>query len=127
MRATRSAAARVRGLGPAHSGTAHWWAQRVTAIALVPLVVWFVTSVVMMAGAEYAVVRAWLSGPVVAGLMILLIATTFHHGYLGLQTVVEDYVHHHGIKLATLLALKGASAVLALAGILAVLRILFSG
>jgi len=127
MKAMRTPAARVRGLGSAKTGTQHWWAQRMTALALIPLVLWFVASVVAMAGAEHAVFRAWAGSPVVAALLLLLIVATFYHGYLGLQVVVEDYVHHEVWKLGTLLVLKAASILLALAGVLAVLSMLFSG
>jgi succinate dehydrogenase / fumarate reductase membrane anchor subunit len=127
MKAMRTPAARVRGLGSAKTGTQHWWAQRLSALALIPLVLWFVASVVTMAGADYTVFRAWAGSPVVAGLLLLLIVATFYHGYLGLQVVVEDYVHHEAWKLGTLLFLKAASIVLALTGVLAVLTILFGG
>jgi len=127
MKSLRTPLARVRHLGSAKSGTAHWWAQRVTAIALVPLSIWFIASVVALAGANYATVAAWLGSPIPAGLMILLIVATFHHAQLGLQVVIEDYVHHEGLKLASILAVKGAAIVLALASVLSVLTLLFGG
>jgi len=123
----RTPLARVRHLGSAKSGTAHWWAQRVTAVALVPLSIWFIASVVALAGADYATVAAWLGSPIPAGLMILLIVATFHHAQLGLQVVIEDYVHHEGLKFASILAVKGAAIVLALASVLSVLTLLFGG
>jgi len=127
MKAMRTPASRVRGLGSAKTGTQHWWSQRLTALAMIPLALWFVASVVTMAGADHAAFRAWAGSPVVAGLLLLLIVTTFYHGYLGLQVVVEDYVHHAVWKLGTLLLLKAASIVFALTGVLAVLSMLFSG
>ena len=123
----RSPLGRVRGLGAAKSGVTHWWAQRLTALALVPLSIWFVASLVAMAGADYATVRDWLASPVVAGLLILLIVTTFYHGALGLREVVEDYLHHEGWKLGVLMATNGAAILLALAGVLSVLILLFGG
>jgi len=123
----RSPLGRVRGLGAAKEGVAHWWAQRLTAIALVPLCLWFVVSVAAMTGADHATVRAWVASPLVASLLVLLIAATFHHAYLGLQVVIEDYVHHEGAKLASLLAIKAAAILLAVIGVLSVLRLLFGG
>ena len=127
MSGMRSPLARVRGLGAAKDGTGHWWAQRLSAMAMVPLVIWFAVSVVTLAGADYAAVRAWAGAPVVGGLLILLVSATFYHAHLGLQTVIEDYVHQEAVKLAALIAVKGLAIVLALTGILAVLTVLFQG
>jgi len=123
----RSPLGRVRGLGSAKDGTGHWWAQRLTALALVPLTVWFCISVVTMIGADHATVAAWAGSPLVAGLLILLIVATFYHGALGLQVVIEDYVHGEMPKLALLLIVKAASVVLGLSGVLSVLSLLFAG
>jgi succinate dehydrogenase / fumarate reductase membrane anchor subunit len=122
----RSPLARVRGLGSAKDGTAHWWAQRLTALALIPLALWFCISVIAMSGADYATVAAWAGSPLVGGLLILLLGATFYHGALGLQVVIEDYLHHEMTKLVLLLLVKAASLVLALTGILSVLMLLFS-
>ena len=122
----RSPLGRVKGLGAAHEGVGHWWAQRLTALALIPLTVWLVASMVALAGADYEVVRAWLGAPVPAGLMILFLVAALHHGQLGLQVVIEDYVHNEGAKIASLLAVKGLAIVLGLFGVLAVLSVLFS-
>jgi succinate dehydrogenase / fumarate reductase membrane anchor subunit len=123
----RSALGRVRGLGSAKSGTGHWWSQRLSAIALVPLTLWFVGSLVVLAGASHAEIVAWVSSPIVASLLVLLVATTFYHSYLGLQVVIEDYVHNEPLKLATLIVVQGASFVLALIGIVSVFMLLFGG
>ena len=122
----RSPLARVRGLGSAKDGTAHWWAQRLTALALIPLTLWFCISVIAMSGADYATVAAWAGSPLVGGLLILLLGATFYHGALGLQLVIEDYLHHEMTKLVLLLLVKAASLVLALTGILSVFMLLFS-
>ena len=127
MSSMRSPLAKVRGLGSAKSGTSHWWAQRLTALALVPLTVWFVASVVALAGADYPTVAAWLAAPLPAGLMILLIVATFHHAQLGLQVVIEDYVHHEGMKIAAIVAVKAAAVTLGFAAVLSVLTLLFGG
>ena len=123
----RTPLGRVRGLGSAKQGTDHWWMQRLTALALVPLTIWFVASVVALAGAEYAQVVNWLRSPVVAISMMLLVGVTLHHAQAGLQVVIEDYVHDESGKLALILAVKAAAFVLALAGIFAVLKIAFGG
>jgi succinate dehydrogenase / fumarate reductase membrane anchor subunit len=121
--AMRSGLGRVRGLGSAKDGVAHWWAQRVTALALVPLTLWFVFGIVALAGAPQAQVQAWIAHPVNTVLLVLLVATTFHHLTLGVQVVIEDYIHQEGRKLALLLAVKAMAALFGLAGVLAVLRI----
>jgi succinate dehydrogenase / fumarate reductase membrane anchor subunit len=119
----RTRLGRVRGLGSAKEGVAHWWAQRLTALALVPLIFWFAVSLVSLAGAPYSLVIAWIKGPVTAILLITLICVTFHHLHLGVQVVVEDYVHTEWRKLAIIITVKFASALAALVGIFAVLRI----
>jgi succinate dehydrogenase / fumarate reductase membrane anchor subunit len=123
----RTPLGRIRGLGTAGEGSAHWWAQRLTSIALVPLAVWFVASLAAMAGADYFAVRDWIGSPVVAGLLILLIVTTFIHGVQGVQVIIEDYVHNEGMKVAGLLAVKALAVVLGLTGVLSVLVVLFGG
>ena len=96
-------------------------------LALIPLTIWFVASVISLAGADHAAVSAWLGNPVAAGMMILLVVATFYHGLLGVQAVIEDYVHNEAAKFALLIGLKGLHIVLGLAGVLAVLTILFQG
>jgi succinate dehydrogenase / fumarate reductase, membrane anchor subunit len=110
----RSPLGRARGLGSARSGSKHWWAQRLTAIALVPLTLWFIWSVLRLTNASQADVADWLSSPVRMALMLALIFATFQHLQLGLQVVIEDYVPQEGIKLAAVLAIKGLCIVLAL-------------
>ena len=123
----RSALGQVRGLGSAKDGTGHWWSQRLTALALVPLSLWFMISLVALAGADHATVVAWIASPMVAGLLILLVAATFYHAYLGLQVVIEDYIQGEGWKLTLLLVSQAAAIVLGLAGVLSILMILFRG
>jgi succinate dehydrogenase / fumarate reductase membrane anchor subunit len=121
--ALRTPLGRVRGLGSAKAGTHHWWMQRVTSIALLPLTVWFVVSVIGLAGASYADTLAFIGAPVNAVLLLALIAATFHHMASGLQVVVEDYVRGELPRLGLILAIKGGCALLALASVFAVLRI----
>lgn len=114
---------RVRGLGAAREGVGHWKLQRLTAIANVPLVLWFVFSAMALAGADYERARAWLASPISASLMILLIISVFYHARLGVQVVIEDYVHQEGTKLALLVAVPLIVIALAVAAIVAVLKI----
>lgn len=123
----RTALGRVRGLGSAKDGTHSWWMQRVTAIALIPLTVWIVASFVCMAGADYDVVRAWVASPLVALLFSLFIGTGLYHLKLGLQVVIEDYVHGEGLRLASLMLNNFACVLVAAASIFAVLKIAFQG
>jgi succinate dehydrogenase / fumarate reductase membrane anchor subunit len=119
----RTPLARVTGLGSAKDGTGHWWMQRLTAIALVPLMVWFVASLVSLAGAEQAAVKAWLQNPLAALLLLLLLGAGFYHLKLGLQVVIEDYIHGHAAKVALLIANAFACIGLGGGSILAVLKL----
>ena len=117
----------VRGLGSAKGGTHHWWLQRLTAIALIPLTVWLTASIVGLVGADYETVRTWVAIPLVAILLVLFLAATFYHLKLGLQVVIEDYVHHEGVKLAAQMAVTFAAILLAAVSIFAVLNVAFQG
>ncbi|WP_067562191.1 succinate dehydrogenase, hydrophobic membrane anchor protein [Halofilum ochraceum] len=119
----RTPLAAARGLGSAKEGVEHWWKQRLTAIALVPLLLWFGFSVALLGTADYYTVMGWLAHPVNAGLMILVLSVGLWHGMLGLQVVIEDYIATEWKKITVLLLVQFASVILALAGILAVLRI----
>jgi succinate dehydrogenase / fumarate reductase membrane anchor subunit len=119
----RSPLGRARGLGSARAGSHHWWAQRLTALALVPLTLWFIFSVIHLSGATHQVVIEWLSGPLTLGLMLALIVATFHHLQLGVQVVIEDYVHDERAKMGAVLAVKALSVLLALVCIVSVLKI----
>jgi succinate dehydrogenase / fumarate reductase membrane anchor subunit len=123
----RTPLSRARGLGSAKQGVHHWWAQRITAVALIPLVAWFAISLIMMSGADYAVVRVWIGSPVVMVLLTLTIVIGLHHGQLGMQEVVEDYVHNEGMKLALIVLLRFTAVFFGLAAIVAILRIGFGG
>ena len=121
----RSPLGRVLGAGSARAGTAHWWAQRVSAVALIPLTLWFFWSLLLLPTLDYATVRTWLSVPLSALLAVLLVAVTAYHSYLGTNVVVEDYVHAHGAKLFLLVLLRFLYVLCAGAGIFAILRIAF--
>lgn len=119
----RSPLGRVRGAGSARSGSHHWWMQRVTSIALLPLTIWFILSLASSAGMTHEQARGWIGHPLNAVLLLALIGLTFHHVAAGLQVIIEDYVRRDAARIAALLAVKGASALLALAAALAVIRI----
>ncbi len=119
----RSPLGRARGLGAAHAGSAHWWAQRLTALALIPLTLWFIWSAIRLSGEPREAMILWLSGPLTMVLMLALIVTTFHHLQLGLQVVIEDYVHHEPLKIGSLLLIKALAVLLALICIVSVLKI----
>lgn len=121
----RTPLGRARGLGSAKGGTHHWWMQRLTSIALLPLVIWFIVAMIGRLGADHGAVSAWLASPLTAVLMILFVVVTFHHTQLGLQVVIEDYVHSEGVKFTLLTAIKLASIALAVAAVFAVLKIAF--
>jgi succinate dehydrogenase / fumarate reductase membrane anchor subunit len=118
---------RAIGLGSAKEGVAHWWAQRVTAVALVPLMVWFAAALIAHAGASRSAVVQWFGNPLVAIAMVLLLIAGFYHMALGVQAVIEDYVHTEWIKITALICDRLAAFALAIAGIYAVLRIAFGG
>jgi succinate dehydrogenase membrane anchor subunit len=119
----RSPLSRAIGLGSAKEGVEHWWRQRTTALLLVPLTLWFVVSVIGLVGADRQALAAWLHNPMWAVLMVLLIVATFYHAALGLQVVIEDYVHREGLKLATLIVMRLLCILFVLRGVLAVLKL----
>lgn len=123
----RAPLGRVRGLGSAHSGAGHWRWQRITAVLLVPLGLWFVWATIDLIGLgfDHSVFRAWASEHGNALLLIFFVAALFHHAALGLQVVIEDYVHAPAVKIASLFAANATMGVLAVSSILAVLRLSF--
>ncbi|MBL8644319.1 MAG: succinate dehydrogenase, hydrophobic membrane anchor protein [Rhodospirillaceae bacterium] len=123
----RSPLGRVRGLGSAKEGTHHWWAQRVTAVALIPITAWIVYSLLSLAGGDYIDYLGWVRNPVNSTLIILLVAVGFHHAQLGLQVVIEDYVSGHALRVVSVLAVKLLCAALAALCIVSVLIVAFGG
>ena len=123
----RTQLSEVRGLGSAKTGTGHFWMQRLTALALIPLTLWFVASLASMGSADYADTVAWVKSPLTSVLLLALIAATFHHMQLGLQVIIEDYVHAEGLKITSLIVMKCGSVLLGLAAAFAVLKVAFEG
>ena len=109
----RTPLGRVRGLGAAKSGLSHWWHQRLTALAMAPLILWMLWLVFQLAGADYAAATALISHPVNATVMLLCVGVGFWHASLGLQVVLEDYVSHEGVRLAALIVVKMAAILMA--------------
>ena len=123
----RSPLGRAIGLGSAKEGLDHWWAQRITAVALVPLSLWFISAVVGLVGADLETVQNWMSLPLSAILLILLLIAAFYHLSLGLQVVIEDYVHTDFAKLGFVVVLRLLCFGIAVAGIFAVVSIAVGG
>ncbi len=122
----RSDLGRVRGLGSAKSGSHHWWHQRLSAIALIPLALWFATTILGHLGDSHAEIVSWIGSPFVTVLLIGLVLSVFYHAALGLQVVIEDYVHAEFTKVAALIVMKLALAFGALLGVVAILKISFA-
>ncbi len=119
----RTPLGRVRGLGSAKSGTHHWWMQKVTAVALIPLTVWFVASMVQMTHATFEVALNWLSSPIPAILMILFVTTGLYHLKLGLQVIIEDYVHGEGAKTIIQMLITFGCILVAVAAVFSILKV----
>jgi succinate dehydrogenase / fumarate reductase, membrane anchor subunit len=121
----RTPLSKVKGLGAAKEGASHWWHERLTSIALIPLVLWFSFSIALLAVADYGTVTAWIGSPFSTVLMILAISVGFYHGYLGLQVIIEDYVSHEALKIGLLIAVALMAILFATLGVVSVLKISF--
>ena len=123
----RSPLGRARGHGSGNSGTEHWYIERLTALALVPLTIWFAVSLITGLGADYASLKAWMALPGNMTLMILLILVFFWHASLALGTVIDDYVHHKAAHMAGVIAVKFGSILLGVFTTVCVLKIGLGG
>jgi len=123
----RSPLAKVLGRGSAQEGVHHWWVQRLTSVALVPLGVWFVVSLLSLPSLDRATVVAWMGQLWTAVCLILLVLTAAWHSQLGVRVVVEDYVHGSGAKALTLALMTFFHVVVAVAGVLAILKVALGG
>jgi succinate dehydrogenase / fumarate reductase membrane anchor subunit len=119
--------ARVRGLGSARSGAHHWWLERVSSVALLVLFVWLIASILRLPDLSYGTVREWLGDPLAAVPMLLLVAVTFWHAKMGMQVIIEDYVHEAGLKAFSILALNFFMIAAAGLALFSVLTIAFAG
>jgi succinate dehydrogenase / fumarate reductase membrane anchor subunit len=121
----RTPLSRVLGLGAAKEGVEHWWMQRLSAVALVFLTLWFAFALLSMGELDYQAVRAWIERPVNAALLVLLVITLMYHSQMGVQVVIEDYVSLKPVKIASLIANQFVHVALAAIGLFAVLRAAF--
>jgi len=115
--------ARARGLGAAGEGVGHFWAQRLTALALIPLTLWFCFSIAMLPQANYAAVVGWMQSPFNAVLSMLTLLVSLYHGQLGVQVILEDYVSSSPIRLAAIVITQFLSVLLAALGLFSILKI----
>jgi succinate dehydrogenase / fumarate reductase membrane anchor subunit len=127
MSTLRSPLGRVVGLGSAKKGVHHWWLQRLTSIALVPLTIWFAVSLLSLPSLDHVTVIAWMTQSWTALLLVLLVLVAAYHSQLGVQVVVEDYVNSTGMKTVTLVVLTFVHVLLAVAGVFAILKVAFGG
>jgi succinate dehydrogenase / fumarate reductase membrane anchor subunit len=127
MKSLRSPLGTVAGLGSAKSGVHHWWLQRLTSIALVPLTIWFTVSLASLPSLDHVTVVAWMAQSWTALLLVLLVLVATYHSQLGVRVVVEDYVHNTGLRTVTLVTLTFLHAFLAVAGVFAILKVAFGG
>ncbi len=118
----RSALSQARGLGSAKGGSAHWWTQRVTAVALIPLAIWFLASLLALGRGNHADFVDWLQSPLNTILMVSLVIALFWHMALGLQVVVEDYVHTRPLKIFASVAIHTGCALLVVTGLVSIAR-----
>jgi succinate dehydrogenase / fumarate reductase, membrane anchor subunit len=125
MTERRTPLGRALGDGSAKEGTGHWWTQRVSSVALALLGAWFLLSLARLSGFDHAEVQQWLSRPSTAVLMLLLVVSIARHSDLGVQVVIEDYVHQPFLKLATIILVRFLHLLVAAASIFAILRMAF--
>ena len=121
----RSDLGKVKGLGSAKEGFSHWWAQRLTALALVPLSLWFVWSVISLVGIDHVGFKVWLNEASNLLLMMLFVGMLFYHMQLGLQAVIEDYVHDEKLKMSGLILNSLIALFLGGSSIVALLKVAF--
>lgn len=118
--------ARVSALGSAKSGTHHWMHQRLTAIANIPLIIWFAWSVCTHDFSNYLILQGWMSEPLNAVLLILLVISAFYHAVMGAQVITEDYIHNEGFKIFKLIGQRLLFLALAVACIFSILKLAFT-
>ncbi|MEX0915683.1 MAG: succinate dehydrogenase, hydrophobic membrane anchor protein [Wenzhouxiangellaceae bacterium] len=127
MKTLRNPLERALNHGSAGSGVEHWWAQRFSAILLVPLTLWLVWTLAVLAGADYAAARDWIGAPWNAAMAVLLVGSSFYHARLGMQVVIEDYVHHRALEVALYILVAAAAWIGAIVSTIAILKVAFSG
>lgn len=123
--ALQSPLSKAIGLGSAKHGFSHWWLQRVSAVALIPLSIWFVFAIVNLLGAPYEAVVQWMSSIVNASLLIVFVCALLYHAQTGLQVVIEDYVHTKWLNLFAIYGVKFSAAIMAVISVVSVLKVAF--
>lgn len=127
MQDMRTPLGKVRGLGSAKEGTGHFWTQRMSAVALVPLVIYFIGLIICLNGADYAEVRAAIAHPFKAIVMALFVLTGVYHMRLGMQVIIEDYIHGEGLKIVCVMLNTFFAIVVGGASVFAILKLSFGG
>lgn len=127
MKDLRSPLAKAKGLGASGDGSHHFWVQRLSALALVPLIIWVCFSIAFLPEASYATVVTWLQSPINGIITLLLVVISFYHGQLGMQVIIEDYISSHSTRFITILFFKFLSYFLMAAGVYAVIKITLGG
>ena len=123
----RSPLGRARGLGSSRSGSDHYWAQRITAVALIPLSLWLVTSLITITASDLSSVKMWVSNPINTSLLLLTLISGLWHGQLGMQVVIEDYVHAPVVKHLALIFTRLVAAFLAISATVSTLKLALGG
>jgi len=118
---------RARGLGASRSGTGHWWAERLTSVALVPLMLWFLFAALHLAGLPRATVAHWATNTLNTSLLFAFVIVIFYHMQLGLQVVIDDYIHSGRTRLAALLVMRGVVGLVGLMAAVSILKLAFIG
>ena len=123
----RSPLKNARGLGSANEGLSHWWLQRVSAVALIPLCLWFIYSLLILFSAPHEVVVSWFGSAKNSSLMLLFVLTSLYHGQTGIQVIIEDYIHTKSVSIALTLLVKGGSLLLAVVAAVSILKVAIGG
>ena len=119
----RTPISRVKGLGSAKEGVTHWWRQRLTALLMLPLVLFLVICIASLPHADHATFTAWIASPLVTVALVVLLGAVFYHAQLGLQVILEDYVSSHSVRTACIIGVGLLCLILAVVGVISVLKI----
>ena len=122
MKDLRSPLAKIKGLGHSSDASQHFWWQRLTALALVPLMLWFCFSVALLPDISYSVLLTWLRSPLNTVLLLLMIMVGLHHGQIGIQVIIEDYIADYMLRISVIIVLKGLTYFMMALGVYSVLR-----